>query len=160
AYEYVEKKQGYFSWFLVEALRGAAANAHGEVTLGSVIDYLQEKVPQRVALDLGRGKAQKPFAVIEGFKANDLVLSFVPQMTRVTQARTPTRGQNVPASTEMPAAQKPVKPPDARTSLTKTAPVHLQAFQFETISVDSSGKVISQREGKADYFAEPNIKLE
>ena len=29
--------------------------------------------------------AQKPFAVIEGFKANDLVLSFVPQMTRVTQ---------------------------------------------------------------------------
>jgi hypothetical protein len=85
AYEYIEKKQGYFSWFLVEALRGAAANDRGEVTLGGVIDYLQEKVPQRVALDLGKGKAQKPFAVIEGFKANDLVLSFVPQMTRVTQ---------------------------------------------------------------------------
>jgi len=151
AYEYVEKKQGYFSWFLVEALQGAASNERGEVTLGSVIDYLQEKVPQRVALDLGRGKAQKPFAVIEGFKANDLVLSFVPQMTKPSQAPTPTRSQNVPPPAEMPGAQKPVKDPEVRTSLPKAVPVRLQAFHFETISVDPTGKLISQREGKAKH---------
>jgi formylglycine-generating enzyme required for sulfatase activity len=160
AYEYVEKKQGYFSWFLVEALRGAAANDRGEVTLGGVIDYLQEKVPQRVALDLGKGKAQKPFAVIEGFKANDLVLSFVPQMTRVTQNLPVGRGESLPQPQVPPVTQKPAKPPEVRPSVPKVAPARLQTFQFETISVDSAGKVVNQREAKADYFAEPNIGLE
>jgi formylglycine-generating enzyme required for sulfatase activity len=160
AYEYVEKKQGYFSWFLVEALRGAAANERGEVTLGGVIDYLQEKVPQRVALDLGKGKAQKPFAVIEGFKANDLVLSFVPQMTRVTQNLPVGRGENLPQPQLPPVTQKPAKPAEVRPSVPKVAPARLQTFQFETISVDSAGRVVNQREAKADYFAEPNIGLE
>ena len=160
AYEYVEKKQGYFSWFLVEALQGAAANNRGEVTLGGVIDYLQEKVPQRVALDLGRGKAQKPFAVIEGFKANDLVLSFVPQMTRITQNLPADRGENLPKPPVLPVTEKAAKPPEVRTSVPKAASVRLQTFQFETISVDSAGKVLRQRQAKADYFAEPNIGLE
>ncbi|HET9531745.1 MAG TPA: caspase family protein, partial [Blastocatellia bacterium] len=31
AYEYKEKKQGYFTWILVEALKGKAANDQGEV---------------------------------------------------------------------------------------------------------------------------------
>lgn len=161
AYEYIEKKQGYFSWFLVQALQGAAANERGEVTLGGVIDYLQEKVPQRVALDLGKGKAQKPFAVIEGFKANDLVLSFVPQMTRVTQNLPADPSNNLPRQPVTPVTEKPpVKLTEIRPSVPKAAPVRLQTFQFETISVDSAGKVVSQREGKADYFAEPSIGLE
>jgi formylglycine-generating enzyme required for sulfatase activity len=162
AYEYIEKRQGYFSWFLVEALRGAAANDRGEVTLGAVIDYLQEKVPQRVALDLGRGKAQKPFAVIEGFKANDLVLSFVPQMTRVTQNLPAGRGENLPQPPpQSPLANdKPVKLPEVRPSVPKAPPIRLQTFQFETISVDAVGKVVSQREAKVDYFAEPNLNLD
>ena len=41
AYEYIEKKQGYFSWFLVEALRGATANDRGEVTLGAVRTFTE-----------------------------------------------------------------------------------------------------------------------
>jgi uncharacterized caspase-like protein len=77
AYEYKEKKQGYFSWALVEGLRGAAANDKGEVTLGSLLDYLQAQVPKRIRLDLGTGKIQKPYAMIQGYKANDLVLSKV-----------------------------------------------------------------------------------
>jgi len=77
AYEYKEKKQGYFSWALVEGLKGAAANEKGEVTLSSLLTYLQDQVPKRIRLDLGTGKIQKPYAVIQGYKASDLVLSKV-----------------------------------------------------------------------------------
>jgi hypothetical protein len=75
AYEYKEKKQGYFTWILVEALRGGAANPKGEVTLAALVKYLQERVPRRVLQDLGPGKDQKPFAVVEGYRADELVLS-------------------------------------------------------------------------------------
>lgn len=75
AYEYKEKKQGYFTWILVEALRGAAANKQGEVTLAGLVSYLQERVPKRVLQDLGAGKDQKPFAVVEGYRADELVLA-------------------------------------------------------------------------------------
>ena len=77
AYEYGEKKQGYFTWAFVEGLKGAAANEKGEVTLGSLLTYLQDQVPKRISLDLGAGKIQKPYAVIQGYKASDLVLSKV-----------------------------------------------------------------------------------
>jgi len=88
AYEYKEKKQGYFTWILVEALRGAAANPKGEVTLAGLVKYLQERVPKRVLQDLGPGKDQKPFAVVEGYRADELVLSVrnaqaVPQSTAI-----------------------------------------------------------------------------
>jgi len=75
AYEYTEKKQGYFTWALVEGLKGAAANANGEVTLGGLLTYLQTTVPRRIQLDLGAGKSQKPYAVVQGYKASDLVLA-------------------------------------------------------------------------------------
>src|SRR6266480_838840 len=75
AYEYKEKKQGYFTWVLVEGLRGGAANAKGEVTLANLVKYLQERVPKRVLQDLGPGKDQKPFAVIEGYRADELIIS-------------------------------------------------------------------------------------
>jgi uncharacterized caspase-like protein len=75
AYEYKEKKQGYFTWVLVEALKGGAANEKGEVTLAGLVRYLQERVPRRVLQDLGPGKDQKPFAVIEGYRAEDLVIA-------------------------------------------------------------------------------------
>ncbi|HYH85499.1 MAG TPA: hypothetical protein VEX60_08450, partial [Pyrinomonadaceae bacterium] len=75
AYEYKEKKQGYFTWALVEGMRGAAANEKGEVTLEALVKFLQDRVPKQVRLDLGAGKLQRPFAVIEGYKADELVLS-------------------------------------------------------------------------------------
>jgi hypothetical protein len=74
AYEYKEKRQGYFTWALVEGLKGAAANDKGEVTLDGLVKHLQERVPKQVALDLGKGKVQRPFAVVEGYKADELVL--------------------------------------------------------------------------------------
>jgi hypothetical protein len=75
AYEYKERKQGYFTWELVEALKGKAANERGEVTLAGLVKYLQDNVPKRVLLDLGAGKDQRPFAVVEGYKADELVLA-------------------------------------------------------------------------------------
>lgn len=75
AYEYTEKNQGYFTWTLVEGLKGAAANARGEVTLAGLVSYLQEKVPKHVLQDLGQEKKQRPWAQIEGYKADELVIS-------------------------------------------------------------------------------------
>jgi hypothetical protein len=75
AYEYKEKKQGYFTWGLVEGLKGGAANSKGEITLTGLVKYLQERVPRRVLQDLGPGKDQKPFAVVEGYRADELVIS-------------------------------------------------------------------------------------
>jgi hypothetical protein len=104
AYEYKEKKQGYFTWVLVEALRGGAANEKGEVTLASLVKYLQERVPKRVLQDLGPGKEQKPFAVVEGYRADELVISvrdpkiaasqpYVPDMS--TQSNAPGRDTSI-----------------------------------------------------------------
>jgi hypothetical protein len=75
AYEYKEKGQGYFTWAVVEALGGGAANDKGEITLGALVRYLQDRVPKRVFQDLGAGNDQRPFAVIEGYKADDLVVA-------------------------------------------------------------------------------------
>lgn len=75
AYEFQEKRHGYFTWALVEGLRGKAANDKGEVTLAGLVKYLQETVPRRVLLDLGHGRVQRPFAVIEGYRADALVLA-------------------------------------------------------------------------------------
>ena len=104
AYEYKEKKQGYFTWVLVEALRGGAANQKGEVTLSSLVKYLQERVPKRVLQDLGPGKEQKPFAVVEGYRADELVIAvrdpkiaasqpYVPDMS--TQSNAPGRDTSI-----------------------------------------------------------------
>ncbi len=89
AYEYKEKKQGYFTWILVEALRGGAANEKGEVTLASLVKYLQERVPKRVLQDLGPGKNQKPFAVVEGYRADELIISVRDAKASVSQPYVP-----------------------------------------------------------------------
>lgn len=76
AYEDSERKGGYFTLAVVEGLRGQAADQKtGEVTLESLVRYLETSVPVRVATNLGNRKIQKPFAVIEGYKASELVLA-------------------------------------------------------------------------------------
>ena len=78
AYEYTEKKQGYFTWAIVEALKGGAANEQGEVTLAALLKYVQESVAKRIAIDLGPSEEQKPFARIEGYRADELVIAVAP----------------------------------------------------------------------------------
>lgn len=94
AYEYKEKHQGYFTWELVEGLKGAAANEKGEVTLASIIKYLQDRVPRHVLLDLGAGKEQRPFAVVEGYRADELVIS-VSRSTTLLASSAPSAGTPV-----------------------------------------------------------------
>ena len=101
AYEYTEKKQGYFTWAIVEALKGSAANGSGEVTLSELVRFVQDTVPKRIAIDLGGGKQQRPFATIEGYKAEELVLS-APGATAATQAAAVPSGSFVdPAAIEL-----------------------------------------------------------
>jgi uncharacterized caspase-like protein len=78
AYENSERKQGYFTSALVEGLKGGAANENGEVTLGRLVRYLEETVPKQISRDLGKDKKQRPFAVIEGYKADELVIALAP----------------------------------------------------------------------------------
>lgn len=118
AYEYKEKKQGYFTWVLVEALKGGAANEKGEVTLASLVKYLQERVPKRVLQDLGPGKDQKPFAVVEGYRADELVISIRdPKAAAAQQATTPDASPQADRGVD-PGVE--VKSRDADNSLTGT----------------------------------------
>lgn len=100
AYEYTEKKQGYFSWAIVEGLKGAAANQSGEITLSELVKYVQENVPKRIAIDLGSTKQQRPFAVIEGYRADELVMA-VTSTARMPTDATPTVAMVDPAAIEL-----------------------------------------------------------
>jgi formylglycine-generating enzyme required for sulfatase activity len=92
AYEYTEKKHGYFTWFLVEGLSGKAANPQGEVTLRSLMQYLEVQVPKRIAIDLGRGKRQKPWADSTGFNSQELVISVIPRPAIADDSNKPKAG--------------------------------------------------------------------
>lgn len=73
AYEYSEKGMGYFTWAIVEGLKGAAANERGEVTLYGLKKFVEETVPHAVRLNLK--KIQQPFGVVEGYMGEDLVVA-------------------------------------------------------------------------------------
>jgi len=101
AYEYTERKQGYFTWAIVEALKGGAANSQGEVTLSELVKFVQDAVPKRIAIDLGSGKQQRPFATIEGYKAEELVLA-VPGAKSASEAASVPSGSFLdPAAIEL-----------------------------------------------------------
>jgi hypothetical protein len=101
AYEYTEKKQGYFTWAIVEALKGGGANTNGEVTLSELVKYVQDTVPKRIAIDLGSGKQQRPFATIEGYKAEELVLSAPGARSSTETASAPSGSFVDPAAIEL-----------------------------------------------------------
>jgi len=204
AYEYTEKNQGYFTWFLVEGLKGEAANARGEVTLSGLVRYLQERVPKRVLLDLGQEKKQRPWADVQGYKADELIIS--------TTIRVPVASTLDPAAIELElwtsiksstdpddfraylekypngtfagvarnrirqleAAAKPAPSPinlnvgdtsavpkgPTNVANTKSNPttgpggLPLRSFEFEVVTVNSSGSETSRRKGQAQYYVE------
>ena len=101
AYEYTEKKQGYFSWAVVEGLKGAAANEKGEITLAQLVKHVQETVPKRLAIDLGSTKQQRPFAIIEGYRAEQLVLAVTNSASTAAGSDTPNVSLLDPAAIEL-----------------------------------------------------------
>jgi hypothetical protein len=98
AFEYQEKRQGYFTWAIVEGMKGGAANDKGEVTLSGLVRYVQDIVPKRIAIDLGAGKNQKPFAVVEGYRADDLVVAIAGPPGTATSNNTAATTANTPSS--------------------------------------------------------------
>jgi Caspase domain len=119
AYEYKEKKQGYFTWLLVEALKGGAANEKGEVTLSGLVKYLQERVPKRVLQDLGAGKEQKPFAVVEGYRADELIIA-VPGAKAIADAKSAPEPETPTHTSAHDDSSIEVKSREATSSLTGT----------------------------------------
>jgi tetratricopeptide (TPR) repeat protein len=101
AYEYTEKKQGYFSWAVVEGLKGGAANDKGEVTLSQLVKYVQDTVPKRIAIDLGSTKQQRPFAIIEGYRADELVVAVNGSASNAMNTTTPNVAMVDPAAIEL-----------------------------------------------------------
>jgi hypothetical protein len=101
AYEYTEKKQGYFSWAIVEGLKGGAANDKGEITLSQLVKYVQETVPKRLAIDLGSTKQQRPFAIIEGFRADELVVAVNGSASNAASNTGPSLNMVDPAAIEL-----------------------------------------------------------
>jgi tetratricopeptide (TPR) repeat protein len=101
AYEYTEKKQGYFSWAVVEGLKGGAANDKGEVTLSQLVKYVQDTVPKRIAIDLGSTKQQRPFAMIEGYRADELVVAVTNSASNAATTNTPNMAMVDPAAIEL-----------------------------------------------------------
>jgi len=64
AYEWAEKKQGVFSYFLLQGLNGQAANASGDITITDLADYTQQKVADWA--QTYRGKQQTPWLSLQG----------------------------------------------------------------------------------------------
>jgi len=101
AYEYTEKKQGYFSWAVVEGLKGGAANDKGEITLSQLVKFVQDTVPKRIAIDLGSTKQQRPFAMIEGYRADELVVAVTNSASNAANTNTPNVAMVDPAAIEL-----------------------------------------------------------
>jgi Caspase domain len=80
AYENKEKQQGYFTLALVEGLQGKAAE-NGTVTLLNLIKYVESRVPRLTAL---QGLKQQPFSVIEGYKADELIMAYAGDLSPAT----------------------------------------------------------------------------
>lgn len=80
SYEWNEKGHGFFTYRLVEGLRGAAADQQGHVTLGSLNDYLESQVPRDTERTLG--VQQVPLTKSEGTGVNKWVLATVKPSTR------------------------------------------------------------------------------
>ena len=75
AYEYPEKGQGVFSYFLLEGLKGNAAAPNGLVTIASLAKYTQQHVAKWARENLHGGKKQTPWLAQEG--GAELVLARV-----------------------------------------------------------------------------------
>lgn len=149
SFEYSEKKQGFFTWALIEGLKGKAANVRGEVTLGGLLAHLESVVPDLVQIELG--ERQRPFAQVEGYRANELVLA-VTGVSPLLELPKPT-----PTPTPIPTpTPKPTPTPMPVIAYAKVAgpPVRLVSMLFTTAEVDARGKVTKKLGQLVNGFVE------
>ncbi len=72
SYEWQEKNRGYFAWFLEEGMKGAAADATGNVTLGSLAKYVRTKVMEQTKIS--EPAVQSPTSSMDGASPEEFVL--------------------------------------------------------------------------------------
>ncbi|MBM3465331.1 MAG: hypothetical protein FJX76_24825, partial [Armatimonadetes bacterium] len=105
------KGHGYFTWFLLEGLRGAAADADGAVTVPRLVSYLKNTVPKAVKLH-EFGKDQEPDCEAKGTAAMEWVLARVVRMPPPSSAPTAVAVAHTP---------RPAVPPQVRINAPGTA---------------------------------------
>lgn len=89
SYEWTDRRHGFFTWYLIEGLRGRAATG-GRITLPSLIGYLEAEVSKSV--ERAVGKKQVPFMEAKGSALSSWTLA------TVDASLTPTR----PTATTLP----------------------------------------------------------
>ena len=174
AYEWAEKKQGVFSYFLLEGLNGQAANSQGQVTVTGLAEYTQSKVVDWA--DTYRNKKQTPWLSLQG--GAKLVLA--EGVGQLAEATTPTRvAPTIDAEAEMWAMVKDSNNPNdiqeflamfPEGKLAKVAAFKLRKLQPESAqnpSLDSSkskpDQMIQYETSQAESNQpekQPNLKKE
>lgn len=127
SYEWPERKQGFFSYFLTRGLLGEARNTKGVVTLNSLLEYLETKVPEQVRLWKG-SDAQTPWAEVVGTGASRWVLTS--PKGAVAAAPAPTIPADEPARSASPTSNSTPNPspaPSASAPSVATVPVETPA---------------------------------
>jgi DNA-binding beta-propeller fold protein YncE len=76
AYQLPEEKMGVFTWVVTQELEAAGRN-NTQLTLGKLREHLENRVPAFVEKNY-KGKKQKPYAIIAGYKTEELVLAGPP----------------------------------------------------------------------------------
>ncbi|MBN1847182.1 MAG: SUMF1/EgtB/PvdO family nonheme iron enzyme, partial [Deltaproteobacteria bacterium] len=74
SYEWPEKRRGFFSYYLEQGLKGEASDAKGVITLGGLVSYLRQEVPDAVQRHLGVDKLQRPYVRMQGGDPGNMVL--------------------------------------------------------------------------------------
>ncbi|MBI4854651.1 MAG: SUMF1/EgtB/PvdO family nonheme iron enzyme [Acidobacteria bacterium] len=145
AYENTEKKNGYFTLAIVDGLKGGAANSKGEVTLDALKQYVQDEVPKRVKIDLGVGKKQDPQIVLDGYKANELVIS-------ITVSVKTAENNSINSSSNSNSSS----PSGALSSATTVGAggLPLRAYEFKTVDINATGKVLKEETKQAKSYLE------
>lgn len=73
SWEWRDKERGFFSYFLEQGLRRDAADSKGVVRVSSLVTYLEKAVSGAVKRE--QGHEQRPYSIVEGSGAQDLVLA-------------------------------------------------------------------------------------
>ncbi len=73
SYEWTDKGQGYFTYYLEQGLRGAAADGKGKITVKSLKDYVRQQVTAQVKRN--ENADQNPHVALEGTDPEDFVIA-------------------------------------------------------------------------------------
>ena len=153
SFEWQDKGRGYFALYLEKGMKGEAANAQGNVTLGSLANYVHQKVP--VVTKNNEGQAQTPYPEFGGAGAADFVLATGKPAIVETQKKSSVEPGAEPVNI---TASMDVKSnvPGAKVTVNK-APLAGMHFETEIDGDQATFEVIVSAEGYKRSVA--NVRL-